>query len=182
MRLTAIVAGVLFALTTAAPALAKPRTLKQSYSDHYYAAAKKLGKRAPGRNIRRDGVRTKRHRVRDATNHELAVSLRQLRRLLHPPAPQLTAGPPPQAPSGVASTRVAPGSHLAAIGQCESGGDYGAISPGGQYRGKYQFDYRTWGEVGGTGDPAAAPPAEQDRRAAMLYSRAGPGRWPVCGG
>jgi len=71
--------------------------------------------------------------------------------------------------------------HLEAIAQCESGGDPRAIGGGGAYRGKYQFSYATWAGVGGAGDPAAAPEAEQDRRAAMLYARSGPGQWPVCG-
>ena len=70
---------------------------------------------------------------------------------------------------------------LQAIAQCESGGDPRAIGGGGAYRGKYQFSYSTWAGVGGTGDPAAAPEAEQDIRAAMLYERSGPGQWPVCG-
>ena len=70
---------------------------------------------------------------------------------------------------------------LQAIAQCESGGDPRAIGGGGAYRGKYQFSYSTWAGVGGTGDPAAAPEAEQDRRAAMLYARSGAGQWPVCG-
>jgi soluble lytic murein transglycosylase-like protein len=70
---------------------------------------------------------------------------------------------------------------LEAIASCESGGDPGAISAGGDYRGKYQFDPGTWASVGGSGDPAAAPEAEQDMRAAILYSRAGSSPWPVCG-
>lgn len=70
---------------------------------------------------------------------------------------------------------------LDAIGACESGGDPTAVSSGGAYRGKYQFDYGTWASVGGTGDPAAAPEAEQDYRAALLYERAGSSPWPVCG-
>jgi Transglycosylase-like domain len=71
---------------------------------------------------------------------------------------------------------------LQAIAQCESGGDPAAVGGGGQFRGKYQFTYATWAAVGGRGDPAAAPEAEQDRRAAVLYARSGPGQWPVCGG
>ena len=67
------------------------------------------------------------------------------------------------------------------IAQCESGGDPRAVSASGQYRGKYQFDQGTWEGLGGTGDPAAAPEAEQDRRAAMLYAQSGPAPWPVCG-
>ena len=70
---------------------------------------------------------------------------------------------------------------LQAIAACESGGNPQAIGGGGAFRGKYQFTYATWAGVGGHGDPAAAPEAEQDKRAAMLYARSGPGQWPVCG-
>jgi hypothetical protein len=80
-----------------------------------------------------------------------------------------------------AMERVAVPPQLAAIAACESGGDPRAIGGGGLYRGKYQFDYGTWASVGGSGDPAAAPEAEQDMRAALLYARAGAAPWPVCG-
>jgi hypothetical protein len=70
--------------------------------------------------------------------------------------------------------------HLQAIAACESGGDPTAIGGGGLYRGKYQFSIATWQAVGGKGDPAAAPEAEQDRRAIILYNTSGPGQWPVC--
>lgn len=72
-------------------------------------------------------------------------------------------------------------STLEAIASCESGGDPTAVSSDGTYRGKYQFDYGTWESMGGTGDPAAAPEAEQDYRAALLYSQSGSSPWPVCG-
>ena len=72
-------------------------------------------------------------------------------------------------------------STLESIGACESGSDPTAVSSDGSYRGKYQFDYGTWKSVGGSGDPAAAPEAEQDYRAALLYSRSGSSPWPVCG-
>lgn len=71
---------------------------------------------------------------------------------------------------------------LDSIASCESGGDPTAVDPSGTYRGKYQFDLQTWASVGGSGDPAAAPEAEQDYRAALLMSRAGSSPWPVCGG
>ena len=71
-------------------------------------------------------------------------------------------------------------STLDAIGECESGGDPNAVSSGGAYRGKYQFDYGTWESVGGDGDPAAASEKEQDYRAALLYSRSGSSPWPNC--
>ena len=69
---------------------------------------------------------------------------------------------------------------LDAIGACESGGDPTAVNAAGYY-GKYQFDLGTWGSVGGSGNPAEAPEAEQDYRAGLLYSRAGSSPWPVCG-
>jgi hypothetical protein len=70
---------------------------------------------------------------------------------------------------------------LEAIAECESHSNPRAVSAGGTYRGKYQFDYSTWASVGGKGDPARASEREQDRRAARLYRTSGPGRWPVCG-
>jgi hypothetical protein len=72
------------------------------------------------------------------------------------------------------------GSDLERIAQCESGGDPAAVSADGRYHGKYQFSLETWREMGGSGDPAQAPEAEQDRRAATLLAQAGPGAWPVC--
>src|SRR4051812_39835109 len=87
------------------------------------------------------------------------------------------------APSSPSTTRSASGasSTLARIAQCESGGNPAAVSPGGRYRGKYQFSRATWRAMGGTGDPARAPEAEQDRRAAALLAQAGTSPWPVCG-
>jgi hypothetical protein len=116
----------------------------------------------PGQNILLRGVTTADGRVRAATAAELDRSVRVLRRAL--------------APAAAADPR------LEAIAACESGGDPTAIGGGGLYRGKYQFSYETWRSVGGTGDPAAAPEAEQDARAAALLERDGAGHWPVCGG
>ena len=73
------------------------------------------------------------------------------------------------------------GGSLAAIRACESSGNYGAVSANGRYRGAYQFDQQTWQSVGGSGDPAAASPAEQDSRAARLQSQRGSNPWPSCG-
>ena len=61
--------------------------------------------------------------------------------------------------SGVRLPRI-----LRLIAECESGGNPRAVSPGGQYRGKYQFSVSTWHNLGGDGDPVDAPEAEQDRR------------------
>jgi lysozyme family protein len=70
---------------------------------------------------------------------------------------------------------------LQRIAQCESGGDPKAVSRDGRYRGKYQFLRSTWRALGGTGDPAEATEAEQDRLALALYRREGIKPWPHCG-
>jgi peptidoglycan hydrolase-like protein with peptidoglycan-binding domain len=69
---------------------------------------------------------------------------------------------------------------LRQIAECESGGNPRAVSPGGTYRGKYQFSRATWRNLGGTGDPAAAPEALQDRLALRLYRQSGTAPWPSC--
>jgi hypothetical protein len=79
-----------------------------------------------------------------------------------------------------ASTNADQGT-LDRIAQCESGGDPTAVSADGTYRGKYQFDRETWQQMGGTGDPADAPEAEQDRVAAKLLAARGTAPWPNCG-
>ena len=84
-------------------------------------------------------------------------------------------------PTGGGSSGSSASATLEKIAQCESGGDPTAVSADGQYRGKYQFDRATWEQMGGTGDPAAAPEAEQDRIAAALLAARGTAPWPVCG-
>lgn len=67
----------------------------------------------------------------------------------------------------------------------ESHGDYGAVSPGGKYRGAWQFDQPTWdGAVSRAGypeyaghDPASAPSAVQDAAAHQLYQERGNQPW-----
>jgi len=105
-----------------------------------------------------------RAQIRGEARKQKREAIRRAKRKAKPPVPKVVVPP-----------------HLEAIAQCESGGDPTAIGGGGAYRGKYQFSYSTWASVGGSGDPAAAPEAEQDRRAAMLYARSGAGQWPVCG-
>lgn len=83
-----------------------------------------------------------------------------------------------QARAATASHTASP--QLEAIAACESGGNPSTDTGNGFY-GKYQFTQSTWQSVGGTGNPAAAPEAEQDRRAAMLLAQSGSSPWPVCG-
>ena len=70
---------------------------------------------------------------------------------------------------------------LVRIAECESGGDPTAVSPGGRYRGKFQFSRETWEAYGGRGsDPAEASEAHQDRIALNLYRARGTDPWPAC--
>jgi soluble lytic murein transglycosylase-like protein len=71
-------------------------------------------------------------------------------------------------------------SQLRSIAWCESRNNPRAVSSSG-YRGLYQFSFSTWGAVGGSGDPAAAPRSEQTWRAWVLLKNDGSGHWPVCG-
>ncbi|MEM7094029.1 MAG: transglycosylase family protein [Actinomycetota bacterium] len=67
-----------------------------------------------------------------------------------------------------------------ALRRCESTETYN-IDNGNTFYGAYQFTWDTWGTVGGSGNPALAPAAEQDARARLLYSRRGDQPWPICG-
>jgi hypothetical protein len=69
---------------------------------------------------------------------------------------------------------------LQRIAECESGGNPRAVSPGGTYRGKYQFSRETWRRLGGSGDPVDAPEWRQDRLALKLYRQSGTTPWPTC--
>jgi len=101
----------------------------------------------------------------------------------------LGLGPQPQAPSASAATgpdAATPAAGTAdatlqRIAQCESSGNPAAVSADGTYRGKYQFDRATWEQIGGSGDPAQASEAEQDRIAAKLLAQRGTAPWPNCG-
>ncbi len=86
------------------------------------------------------------------------------------------AEPKPEAEPNVKLPKV-----LIRIAECESGGDPTAISPGGTYRGKYQFHRDTWAGLGGDGDPAEASEATQDRIALKLYRQQGTAPWPASG-
>jgi len=103
-----------------------------------------------------------RRRARGKSADQLRARIRGLTHRLHAPTGS-TASPTMQA-----------------IAECESGGNP-ATDTGNGFYGKYQFDLQTWQAMGGTGNPAQASEAEQDRRAAALYAQAGPSPWPVCG-
>ena len=97
--------------------------------------------------------------------------------------PDGVVGPATKAALGLRAARkerLSPAQALERIAACESGGDPRAVSADGRYRGKYQFSRATWRAMGGEGDPARAPEAEQDARALKLYRAEGPRPWPAC--
>jgi hypothetical protein len=67
----------------------------------------------------------------------------------------------------------------------ESDGNYGAVSPGGTYRGAWQFDQPTWDSNSAASgrddlvglDPASAAPGDQDEIAHVLYQSRGNQPW-----
>jgi len=119
--------------------------------------------------------RAQKRRLRGDSPKELRTELERSRRELRK-AKRAAA----EAETGQAAAAGAAPGHLRAIAACESGGNYSTNTGNGFY-GAYQFTQETWASVGGTGNPAAASPAEQDKRAAMLYAQQGSSPWPVCG-
>jgi hypothetical protein len=146
------------------------RAAKRQLVERHMVLARRLGA-LKGDPLTRSERQRKRQALHTFALTDLRVSTRRVARNVRL-ARQDRFGGAPNVPIPAA---------LEAIAQCESHGDPRAISAGGTYRGKYQFDFSTWASVGGQGDPAAASETEQDRRAAVLYRTAGAGRWPVCG-
>lgn len=70
-------------------------------------------------------------------------------------------------------------SQLAALRQCESGGNY-RINTGNGFYGAYQFDLSTWHGLGYSGLPSAASPATQDQAVRTLQAQRGWAPWPAC--
>jgi len=178
--------AVLAAGLAAVPAALSKETFqpKQAYVSLYEASLDAEGF-DPGRNIVARGLPD----GSAPSRQDLVESNWVMWQALYPetPEPKVATAPTGAAPSAGGSPAASGGysapasGHLASIAQCESGGNPAAVSADGQYRGLYQFSYSTWASVGGTGDPAAASPAEQHQRAAMLYAQAGSSPWPTCG-
>jgi hypothetical protein len=127
---------------------------RSDLQDELIARDVRLAKRVGGISLKAE-----RRRLRGQAPDEIRDRIRALQRQLSAPA----ASPV-----------------MEAIAACESGGNP-ATDTGNGFYGKYQFALSTWNAVGGSGNPAQASEAEQDRRAEMLYARAGASPWPVCG-
>jgi hypothetical protein len=154
-------------------ALAAPASggIRATYSHAYYLARNHHDVDV-GRNIRRDGLRDGVTAARRHYRRSIAV----LKQMMHP-APRTVATAAP-ASSG-ASSGGGGGGDLASIRACESGGNYGT-NTGNGYGGAYQFDQSTWTAAGGSGSPASASPAEQDRVAAGWIAAGHRDAWPNC--
>jgi hypothetical protein len=146
-------------LTVASQMRAEARANRQQ---HLIRRAVKLARRVADARGERFDAAAEQARVRGQAPDELNERLRDLRRDLR-----------------VAHAPAVP-AVLEAIAACESGGDPTTDTGNGFY-GKYQFTLETWQAVGGSGNPAHASEAQQDRRAAILYAQAGASPWPVCG-
>jgi hypothetical protein len=89
------------------------------------------------------------------------------------------------APSGTSSADPQLPPFLQCVLQAESGGDYQAVSPDGQYMGGFQFSQPTWNEavqMAGMPQlvnvpPNEATPAQQDDAAIALYNADGQQPW-----
>lgn len=175
--LAALVVALL-APPTAEASAPRKRELK-TYSSLRFAVKDKHGARAPGRNIRRYGVKTSQG-SRPATAAEVGRSIRTFRRWLAPPMGHAMPGDSTSSNPVYAGGRY---SIPAAIVQCESGGNYGAVNPHNPARpaGAYQIITDTWLRNGGgkyapTAD--AATPAQQDEIASNVWAGgAGRGQW-----
>jgi peptidoglycan hydrolase CwlO-like protein len=112
------------------------------------------------------------------------------------PTPTTSASPSPAtSPSPVSTTSPTPvpvdttdpslPPFLQCVVQAESGGNYGAVSPNGEYMGAFQFSQSTWNfaaqEAGLSNlvgvPPNLASPADQDSVAIALYSLDGEQPW-----
>ncbi|MDX6235939.1 MAG: hypothetical protein QOG10_754, partial [Kribbellaceae bacterium] len=83
-------------------------------------------------------------------------------------------------PAIVTTASVSMSSAWSKVANCESSGNPRAVNPSG-HQGLFQFDLATWRSVGGHGQPINASPAEQLKRAKMLYASRGSQPWPDCG-
>jgi hypothetical protein len=152
------------------------RTLERTYTRRYIEVRDRHGARAPGRNIRRDGVLYRRV-VFDATCGELRRSSRQLRQLLQAPTLMTSRSVPPARPPAGVQTDA----NVAALPECtwrpESGGSYTAVNPSSGAWGKYQVIPSTWAAHCGDLDRG---PSGQETCAARVYAAQGAGAWANC--
>lgn len=146
------------------------RSVESAYSRRYRQTARRLGRRAPGRNIRLYGLTNHRR----AQCRHLTRSIRTFDRWLAPPAAAVR-------PGDRSSARAAPAyaggefSIPRSIVMCESGGDYDEMNDQGSgARGAYQIMPGTHASL--CPDLDWSPPG-QDACAARIWAVQGRGAW-----
>jgi hypothetical protein len=170
--LAAGLALVVFIPATATATAKQPTARHRGVYQYLYRhTSKKLGPRAPGRNIVRDGLPG-----RSANDADVIQSISVLEGMLAP-SPAVSEAGPTVAGASVASSR----SPLpACTWQPESGGNPSAVNPSSGAGGYYQIMPSTWAAYGGTGAPQNAPMSEQTAIAQKIYDSVGPRAWPNC--
>jgi hypothetical protein len=101
------------------------------------------------------------------------------------PAPSATSTAAQGSAASTSSGDPSLPSFLQCVLQAESGGNYGAVSPGGTYMGGFQFSQATWNEAAQLAGmpqlinvpPNEATPADQDDLAIALYAADGGQSW-----
>lgn len=177
-RIMLCVATTVTVATFTAPAEAN--VCSKAYSVRA-AVVKKFGKRAPGRNICRFGVKHSNGKVRPARYAQKKRYLFALRNLNRPPVTRyvrVAAVPPRQAPAGALSpaTRYKSGGNYAipaSIVSCESGGSYTAVNQSSGAYGAYQILPSTAAAHGCDLSTAGG----QDQCAAKIWATEGRGAW-----
>jgi hypothetical protein len=176
-------------LACASLAVGAPLAAGQSPEAKYRAlraeVVQKHGERAPGRNIVRDGVRTK-HGARPARLADITQSIEVMRRMLAPPTPAPTpasSSTPVAAISGLQSQASAPSGGGACnaipgyIVQRESGGNPAAVNSSSGAFGCYQLMPEHFAGGGACAD-LSRDQAGQDKCAARLWDGGrGSGNW-----
>lgn len=179
LRLTIAASVIAAATLVAVPAAqAKDRTtICESAYGVRTAVIKKHGKRAPGRNICRHGIKTKTG-ARKATTRERAKYKRALKQLN---SVYVQAGPPRRPPAGTQTAQPLRAGGPERFVQCESGGDWNAVNPSSGAYGRYQLMPMHFGS-GGLCAGESRDPAGQTRCANKVYAAQGSGAWSQCGG
>ncbi len=151
----------------------------RAYERAYHQVVKRLGRRAPGRNIVRDGV-PGHHSLTDA---EVVASTAVLDRMLGRVSSATTQSTPAAGPAAVSSTAPATAG-AGGVPACasESGTNYSTgpsnTNASSGATGRYQITPGTAAAYGCN----LSTPAGQDACAQTIYANQGAGAWVGCGG
>jgi hypothetical protein len=173
MKWLIVPASAMLAVVLPSAADAKPPTAAhaRAYQRAYDHVVRLFGRRAPGRNIIKDGVAP--HKA--ATDAQTLASLAVLERMVAP-APQATSTAAPAAASSAAGAGTLPSCASESGTNYSTGSDNTNASSGAT--GRYQITPSTAANYG----CSLATPAAQDACAQTIYQHQGAGAWTGCGG